>query len=298
MKTVSSEHVVYAFTERMEPVARVAPGERLLFETEDALGGQVTTEADRLAEIDFDRINPATGPIAVIGAEPGDTLVVRVIAIEPARTGVIVTGPGMGVLGRELERHATRILPVSDGAVHFDGLSLPAAPMIGVIGVAPEDGRYPTGTAHRHGGNMDTREIAGGCTIYLPVGQPEAMLALGDIHAVQADGEVGVSACEVAAQVTVEVDVVKRRRPTWPTLLVADAVYIIVSLPTIEGALEEATRQAVGLLQRARGLSREDATMLASLAVDLGVSQLVDPNKTAKARIPLEVLGRPVVELL
>jgi len=190
MMTIPVDRQVYALADEMEPAAREVPGERLVFEAQDALGGQVKTADDVLAELDFSRINPATGPVFVDGAEPGDTLVVRVVSIEPADSGAIVTGPGMGVLGDETERHATRILPVEDGAVVFDDLRLPARPMIGVIGVAPSEGSHPTGTAHRHGGNMDTKEIVEGCTVYCPVAQPGALLALGDVHAVMGDGEV------------------------------------------------------------------------------------------------------------
>ena len=298
MKTIPADRRIYAFSPRMTPAAHASPGETLVFEAQDALGGQVRAETDVLTDLDFSRINPATGPVYIDGAEPGDTLVVRVTSIEPAGSGAIVTGPGMGVLGDETGRHATRILPVDDGAVVFGELRLPARPMIGVIGVAPGGEDHPTGTAHRHGGNMDTKEIVAGCTVCLPVAQPGALLALGDVHAVQGDGEVCVSACEVAARVTVEIDLIKRRSADWPIVELGDAVYVLVSLPSIEDALEEATRQAVRLIQAARDLPHEDAYMLASLAVDVGVSQLVDPNKTAKARIPTAVLGKPMEALL
>ena len=298
MKTIPADRHVYTFSPQMKAAAEALPGETLAFETQDALGGQVQRADDVLAELDFSRINPATGPVHVDGAEPGDTLVVRVVDIETATMGAIVTGPGMGVLGAETEQHAARILPVEDGAVIFDGLRLPARPMIGVIGVAPSSGSYPTGTAHRHGGNMDTKEIVQGCAVYLPVAQQGALLALGDVHAVQGDGEVCVSACEVDARVTAEVDVVKGRQADWPIVALDDSTYVLVSLPEIGEALEEATRQAVKLLERARGLSHEDATMLASLAVDIGVSQLVDPNVTARARIPNVVLGKSIPELM
>ena len=296
--TIPVDRQVYAFSDGMVAAAYAAPGETLVFEAQDAFGGQVKTANDILAGLDFTRINPATGPVFVNGAEPGDTLVVRVVSIEPADSGAIVTGPGLGVLGNEIERHATRILSVEDGAVVFDGLRLPVRPMIGVMGVAPSDGVYPTGTAYRHGGNMDTKEIAEGCTVYFPVAQSGALLALGDVHAVMGDGEVCVSACEVDARVTLETDVIKERHADWPIVEIDGSVYVLVSLPTIQEALEEATRQAVKLLGMARSLSYEDAYMLASLTVDVGVSQLVDPNKTAKARISTDVLGRPIAELL
>ena len=291
MKTIRSDRAVYALSESMEPAIRADAGETIRFETQDALGGQVRSEADLMTDLDFSRINPASGPVFVDGAEPGDTLVVHIRSIEPAERGAIVTGPGLGVLGDETEHYATRILPVEDGTVVFGDVRLAARPMIGVLGVAPETGSYPTGTAHRHGGNMDTKEIVAGCTVYLPVAQPGALLALGDVHAVQGDGEICVSACEVAAHVTVEIDLIKGRQTAWPVVELDRSMVIVVSLPTIGEALDEATRQAVRALRDARGWTHEEAAMLASLAVDVGVSQLVDPNKTAKARIPMNLLG-------
>lgn len=298
MKTIASAQHIYAFKSELSPVDTIALGETARFDVLDALGGQVRTETDILSGLDFNRVNPATGPVRVEGVEPGDTLVVRIISIDMADQGAIVTGPGLGVLGDEIEHHATRILPVHDGKVVFGELKLMANPMIGVIGLASESGSFPTGTAHRHGGNMDTKEIGVGATVYFPVFQPGAMLAMGDVHAIMGDGEVCVSACEVAACITVQVDRIEGRCSTWPMVETEDAVHILVSLPTIEEALVEATRQAVAFLQSARGLSKEEAYMLASLAVDIGVSQLVDPNKTAKASIPKAILPGPVSDML
>jgi len=294
METVESHDVIYAFSADLSDVARVSPGSRVAFETLDALGGQVTRETDVLSELDFSRVNPATGPVYVEGAKPGDTLVVRILSIELASHGVTVTGPGMGLLGDVARLSTTRVQRVSDGVVYFEDLELPAHPMIGVIGVAPRDGTYPTGTAHRHGGNMDTKEIVAGTTVYLPVEQPGALLAMGDVHAVMGDGEICVSGCEIAARITVEVDLIPGSKAPWPAVKTDEALYLLVSLPTIEEALREAALQGVLCLQRARRSSFESAYMLASLNMDVRVSQLVDPNKTAKAAIPLNLLpGAP-----
>ncbi len=298
MKTVPSNQHIYAFAPDLAPVGTIAVGESACFDALDALGGQIRAETDILSGLDFNRVNPATGPVRIENVGPGDTLIVQVLSIDMEDQGAIVTGPGLGVLADEIENHATRILPIRDGWVHFGDLALVARPMIGVIGVAPESGSFPTGTAHRHGGNMDTKEIGVGATVYLPVFQDGAMLAMGDVHAVMGDGEVCVSACEVAARITVQVDRVEGRSPQWPMVETETAVHILVSLPTVEEALVEATRQTVAFLQTARGLSKEDAYMLASLAVDIGISQLVDPNKTAKASIPKSVLPAPLAEIL
>ena len=298
MKTIPSNWHIYSFAPDLAPVETIALGESVCFDALDALGGQVRAETDILTGLDFNRVNPATGPLRIEGVGAGDTLVVQVLSIDVEDQGAIVTGPGLGVLADEIEHHATKILPIRNGIVHFGDLALTARPMIGVIGVASESGSFPTGTAHRHGGNMDTKEIGIGTAVYLPASQDGAMLAMGDVHAVMGDGEVCVSACEVAARITVQVDRVEGRCPYWPMVETETAIHILVSLPTVDEALVEATRQAVALLQRARELSKEEAYMLASLAVDIGISQLVDPNKTAKASIPKSVLPVPLAEIL
>jgi len=298
MKKIASNQHIYAFSPDLKPVEAIHLGESVYFDALDALGGQVRVETDILAGLDFNRVNPATGPVRIEGVQQGDTLVVRVDAIEMDDQGAILTGPNLGLLGDEIENHATRILPIRDGQVYFGELALAVQPMIGVIGVASEYETFPTGTAHRHGGNMDTKEISIGTTVYFPVFQDGAMLAMGDVHAVMGDGEVCVSACEVAARITVQCNRIAARCLDWPMVETDDAVHILVSLPTIEDALIEVTRQAVAFLQSARDLSKEDAYMLASLSVDIGISQLVDPNKTAKASIPKSILLRTIAELI
>jgi len=291
MRHIQANRHIYVFAPKMTAIETIDIPSELVFETIDALGGQIASPEDRLTELDFSRVNPATGPIFIEGTRSGDTLIVRIKRIELPETGVIITGPGMGVLGDELSEYTTKILPIRDGYVRFNDLELPVAPMIGVIGVASESERYPTGTAHRHGGNMDTKEISEGTTLYLPVFQEGALLALGDVHAVMGDGEVCISGCEISASVTVELDVIKGRQMDWPMVSTDEGIYIIVSLPTIDAALKEATREAVLFLERKQQISREEAAMLASLAVDIKISQLVDPNKTAKAFIPRMLAG-------
>jgi len=298
MKTISSSRHIYAFGPDVTAVDSIGLGEVVCFDALDALGGQVRSETDILTGLDFNRVNPATGPVRMEGVEPGDTLVVQVISIDMDSQGAIVTGPGLGVLGDEIDNYATRILPICDGEVRFGDLVLKAKPMIGVIGVASESDSFPTGTAHRHGGNMDTKEIGEGSSVYLPVFQSGAMLAMGDVHAVMGDGEVCVSGCEVAARITVRVDRIAGHSLKWPCVETEDAVHILVSLPSIESALVEVTRQAVALLQRVRGVSKEEAYMLTSLSVDMGISQLVDPYKTAKASIPKSILPEAFADSL
>jgi len=291
MKEIPYEKHVYEFSESMEPVVEVDSGEIIMFETMDALGNQIESEDTLITSLDFSRVNPATGPVFVKGAEPGDILKVKILDVELPEKGVIITGKDMGVLGDELESYKVKILKIKNGDVIFDSIRIPISPMIGVIGVAPEKGSFSTGTAHKHGGNMDTKEIGEGAIIYLPVFQEGALLAIGDVHAVMGDGEVCVSACEIRSKVLVRVEVIKSKKLEWPVVETRDGYCIVVSLPNVEEALKVATREAVLLLKEKLNLSFEEAYMLASLSVDIRISQLVDPNKTAKAFIPRSILN-------
>jgi len=289
VKVIPKDNVIYAFSPGMKPVAHAHAGETVQFETLDALGGQIQDEAD-VMNLDFSKVNPATGPIYVEGTKKGQTLVVEILDINiSSDRGVIVAEEGFGVLKNVVKGFKAKILPIRDGHVIFNDLSIPIRPMIGVIGVAPEREEFPTGTAHKHGGNMDTKEISIRSKIHLPIFQDGALFALGDVHAVMGDGEVCVSACEVPATVTVKIDI-EDRTIEWPIVETEENVYVLVSLPKLEDALEEATRVAVKMISEARKLSFEEAYMLASLIVDVGVSQLVDPNLTAKAKIPKRYL--------
>jgi amidase len=197
---VSKEHVFYSFDPGTPPAAKAAPGDLVEFECLDALGGQVTDEHQALESIDWGRVNPATGPVYVDGAEAGDALAVRILSIELANQGVIVTIPGEGALPHRAREARTRICRISGDLVEFLGFKLKARKMIGVIGVASSE-KPPTGTPGRHGGNLDTRLITEGATVYLPVEFEGALLGVGDLHAVMGDGEVCVAACEAPGRV-------------------------------------------------------------------------------------------------
>ena len=291
MQAILDDKHIYTFNPTMKPALSIKAPETVVFTTIDAFGGQITSEETNLEGFDPTRINAATGPVSVSRAEPGDTLVVHIQRIDLPNQGAIVTGKGLGVLGHGMANTAVKILPIEGDDVCFNDLRLAVAPMIGVIGVSPERETYPTRTAHRHGGNLDTKEIGEGSTVYLPVFQPGAMLAMGDVHAVMGDGEVCVSASEVSSQVTVHITVITGQQLTWPVVETEDGFYILVSLPSLDEAILNATTEAVTLLQRVLHLSFEEAYMLASLAVDIRISQLVNPNKTAKAFIPKTLVG-------
>ena len=290
MKRISREHVIYSFDPNATPVERAKPGDVLVFETQDALGGQIESETTTLDRIDWSKVNPATGPVFVEGAEPGDTLVVEILDIKIAEKAVILVAPGAGVLGDKDFKPKVKILSVRGGVVHFNDIKIPVRPMIGVIGVAPQE-PTPTGTSGYHGGNMDVAELTAGTKIYLPVFARGGLLAIGDLHAIQADGEACVAAAEVAGEVKVKVNVIKHRRPKYPLLEKPDSYSIIAFGEDLDEAAYRAVEEAVRALSMEHGLEFELAYMLSSLVVELKVNQAVDPKRGVRAKIPKEYVS-------
>lgn len=283
-----SKHI-FAFGPNLKPAAEAENEDIVIFETLDALSNQITSEEQTLEVVDFSKVNPATGPLYVKGAKPGDALKVDILDIEVAEKGVIVTAPQAGVLGDKVKKPKTKVCKIKDGYVYFGDIRIPARPMIGVIGVASLE-EIPCGEPGRHGGNMDTKLIRKGTTLYLPVFVEGGLLAIGDLHAVMGDGEICVSACEVPGKVTTRVSVLEGMAPPYPVLETEDSLYLLVSEENLWDAIKRATELGVKVLQKTLNLSWDEAYMLGSLLLDVEISQLVDPKKTVRVRIPKEYI--------
>lgn len=243
-------------------------------------------ETTTLESIDWSRVNPATGPLYVEGAKPGDTLVVEIEDIKVFDRAVIVVAPGFGALPDKKIRPTVKILKVAGRKVVFNDLEIEARPMVGVVGVAPEDGDLPTGTSGYHGGNMDVALLTVGSRVYLPVFVEGALLALGDVHVVQSDGEICVAAAEASGEVRVKLSLIKGKRPKYPVVEVGDRYSIVAFGKDLDEAAYRASEEAVSVLMNALGTSFEEAYMLASLVVDLRINQVVDPMKGVRAEVP------------
>lgn len=273
------------------PTVTVPSGTVLTVETLDCFSNTITSEDQLFSSVGWDQINPATGPIAIEGARPGDVLKVEILDIVTADRGTMTTHPEYGAVpGSVVER--TRRIDVRDGQVRFSPeVSFPVNPMIGVIGTAPADEDIPTGTPGAHGGNMDCKRITIGSTVYLPVAIPGAHLALGDVHAAMGDGEVAVCGLEIAATVTIKVSVVEA--PNLPTPFVAteDSAMAIVSRPALDDAARDAASRLQSWLVAQSDLDPTDALMLLSLAGDLRICQIVDPEVTVRMEVRRDVLS-------
>ena len=276
--TLSADDVVYAIDKAVPPRLRLAAPAEVTVATLDARAGRLTEPSQVEATAPdyrdrFPKANPATGPIFVEGAEPGDALAVEILRIDLGPRGYSLVKPGFGVIADMVERPVARFAEVRDGAIDFAGVRLPLRPMVGVIATAP-DGE-PIGTAYvgRHGGNLDCNLIAAGATVHLPVRVPGALFYVGDVHATMGDGEVSGSGFEIAARVTLRLALEKGAATEWPWLETADTIVTLASAQKFDDAAEAAVRAMIPRIMARHGVSETDAYMLASIRGDLRVNQ-------------------------
>lgn len=283
MLTISTNTKIHFMSGENPPVAYAKSGDTVRFETLDCFGGQIKEEHQLLGDLDWSNINPATGPLFIEGAQPGDVLKVDILDIELDDHGVMIDGPGKGVTGQAVAEETTKVFPVRDGIISFnDKLSFPIDPMIGVIGTAPAGARIDTGTPGTHGGNMDCNRIGGGSTLYLPVNVEGGLLAMGD-------GEVEVCGVEIAGVITVRVTVLKNCDLPTPFLVTPEIAAAIYSAKTLDDASVAATMAMHGFLTKELGMNAHEAGMLLSVVGDLRICQIVDPEKTCRMEIPRSI---------
>jgi len=288
---IGRDEVVWAFGPNMEPVLEVEPGSMITLETNDCFTGQIQSEADLVTAIDFQRVNSATGPIAVRGAEPGDSLIVELLEVRPAERGFATLIPGIGQLIAQVEAPVTQVFRVEGDTVHMnDRISFPLRPMVGVIGVATERETIFNGFAGQHGGNLDNHLHGPGAKVYLPVRQPGGMLAIGDMHASMGDGEVCFTGVEIAGEVTIRVDLLKGKQGTWPvTELASSWVVHGTAGPDFMEALDRAVEEGARFLVDQWGFSMEEAFIFLSVACDANICQACRPQEfstIARVSIP------------
>ncbi|HUR34151.1 MAG TPA: acetamidase/formamidase family protein [Vicinamibacterales bacterium] len=307
---LSPEHVHWGYYDAsIPPAIHVASGERVRVETMVAgglqrlrLAGATEAEIPDSLKLVEQRVtvrgpgaHPMTGPIYVDGAEPGDTLEVRILSIEFLHDfGVNAFSPGSGVLSTDFPYAALKLLrwaPGSDRIQFAPGIVLPLAPFFGSIGVAPPSlsGRISSRPPGWHGGNLDNKDLVAGSTLYLPVHVAGALLSIGDGHARQGDGEVTGTAVETSLRGTFELRVRKGQRLRWPRAETPTA-YISMGLDEdLDEATRLAVREMIDFLVTEKKLSRDDAYVLCSVAGDLHVTQAVDATKGVHMSLPKSI---------
>jgi len=233
-----------------------------------------------------------TGPIYVEGAEPGDVLEVRINAIKLAIPYAYnAFGPGRGFLPEDFPYPKIKIIPLDEKrmvARFADGIEIPLRPFFGSMGVAPPDvsGRISSGPPWIHAGNLDNKQLVAGTTLFIPVHVRGALFQAGDGHAGQGNGEVDITALETSLIGTFQLIVRKDIHLKWPRAE-TPTHYITMGIhEDLNEATKMAVREAIDFLVKEKHLSRDDAYMLASVATDLEITQLVDGNKGVHAMIP------------
>ena len=295
----------YVFNPYREPIARVKPKDRVTIHTNDAFESRITKKEDlpsrALATAKF--LNPQTGPIYVEGAEPGDTLAIRIESIEPTRDfAVSVLIPYFGGLtSTNLTRTLQDPLPekvwiwnYADGGSKLVneelGVELAWEPFLGTLAVAPDLEAITALAPGPFGGNMDVPDVKPGNTIYLPVWNSGALVYTGDCHARQGQGELCGVALEITSKVTVVFDVIKDKAIEWPRIESDSAIMVVGSARPMEDAARIANTELVLWLEQEYGYDRWDAYQLLTQAGGLYVGNMVDTTYSLVASVDKKYL--------
>lgn len=287
MIRLSHKTSTYTFSPNHPPAISVDPGTTILFETLDALNGQIRSDEDSASQINLDQVNAATGPVFINHAKPGDTLVAEILDIKPADWGSALIIPGFGFLQDTIPGPYTRVFQVDiDGSFHYgDGIRFGLKPMIGTIGVAPTE-PITTLSSGVHGGNLDTTDICTGSKVFLPVLVDGALFGVGDVHAAMGDGEVCGTGIECAAEVLIKLDIMHNHPIPRPRIETPAELMCVASAESLEQAIKLALQDMVDWLIKDKHLSAEEAYMLVSLVGSVRIGQVVDPALTVRVTIP------------
>jgi acetamidase/formamidase len=294
--TTSHEHVIdpsrvhHRWQRSLPPALEIASGDTVHFDLKVSGAGQLD-ESSRVEDVtmDWETIYVLSGPVHVAGAEPGDTLQVEIVDLRPGSWGWAMILPGLGLLADDFDQPYLKTfdLRAGDHTELVPGVTVPLSPFIGTMGVHPgePDGELPF-PPHRGGGNMDTRHLKQGTTVYLPVWCDGALFSVGDCHAVQGDGEVCVTALECPMRATLRFTLRKQTIPT-PQFRVPPGsltphhdgggyhATMGISGDLMDGA-RTAVRSMIDWIVTNHGLTREDAYILCSLVGDLKIFEIVD----------------------
>ncbi|MGB4370260.1 MAG: acetamidase/formamidase family protein [Dethiobacteria bacterium] len=288
---VSRDNLFFKFTPTMQPVVRVEQGVEVLLETHDCFKGQLKSEKELIDKLNWDYVNPATGPVFIEGVNPGDVLQIDLVKVDVGPQSTMITVPGEGALGNKIKEMETVILPLDgDALVYKNKVRIPKKPMIGVIGVAPAEGEISNGTPGTHGGNMDCLIIAEGTKLYLTANVEGALFGCGDLHTAMGDGEIVVCGAETPGTVLFKAQVVDLEKLPTPFVETDELVAAICSAPTIDEAASGAIHNMADFLVDFVKIPINDAGMLMSLAGQLKCCQVVNPEKTVRFEFPKYIL--------
>ncbi|MCE5283517.1 MAG: acetamidase/formamidase family protein [Deltaproteobacteria bacterium] len=299
----------YVFSSYLKPVARVKPGDTVIMNTEDACEGRIQTAADlpkkALSSVAF--LNPQTGPIYVEGAEPGDTIAIKIVKIEPTTNqafsafaeffGGLSSGPFTRTLQEPLKEKVWiwKLKDGKDGKYYINDeirVKVPFEPFVGTLATAPKLEAISSLTPGPFGGNQDVPDVRPGNTVYLPVFNPGALVFTGDCHAHQGQGELCGFALEIPARVTLTFDLIKKKAIAWPRILSPDKIMTIASARPMEDAARIANVELCLWMEEEFGFTRWEAYELLTQVGGLYVGNMVDTFYSLVASIEKKYLVR------
>jgi acetamidase/formamidase len=306
---VKPSELKYTYAASYAPVARLKPGDILETNTVDCFGNAIKKPGDTLSMAKGD--NPLTGPFFIEGAEPGDTLAVKILDIKvDSNQGIGALAPGFGAI------NSTNYTPMinppipekiwfypidhASNTATFQALDskfsvkFPLHPFFGCIGVAPAGGEARSSVVpEAFGGNMDSPEASVGNTAYFPVNVSGAMLFLGDGHAAMGDGEIAGTALEVPLRARVQVQVIKGQKINWPRFENDEYIMTVGAYRPLDDALRIAFTELVGWIHNDYGLSELDTYELLSKVGEIHLNEMVDPNYVIVAKVKKRFLPSP-----
>jgi acetamidase/formamidase len=302
---VPADAVHFTWDAGHPPAVTIESGDVIVVRTRDVSDNQLSpaSTSDALASMDWDRVYPLAGPVRVRGARAGDTLAVEILEIHTEGWGWAAILPGLGLLPEEFKEPYLRIFDLTNGDAAYlrDDIAVPIEPFFGTMGVCPAGAaKQPIMPPGTFGGNMDTRQLTRGSTLYLPVHVDGALFSVGDAHAAQGDGEICVTAVEAPMYASLRLTLEPGRRLPAPQFSVPGPLAPRVNDggwygttgvgPDVYRAAQDAVRAMIAHLSGQYGLSAQDAYVLASLCVDLRISEIVDAGQyVVSALLPLAV---------
>lgn len=289
----------------IDPILKIETGDTVVFEFSDVSDFQINPDAtvDALKSLDFRIMHPVMGPIYIEGAEPGDILEIEILDLQTRGWGWTGIIPDECLLSGEFNEYYLRVFDLSNGDyIPFtDHIQVPIEPFLGIMGVAPlKKGEYPMISPTICGGNLDIRNLTKGAKLFLPVQVSGALFSAGDGHAAQGDGEVAITGVESPLYGTLRFKVYKNKKILGPHLLTPagslrpktdeKGYYATTGIGSdIKECAKDAIRNMIAYLVEQHSLSKEDAYILCSITVDLKISQIVNPNYTVTAYLPLSI---------
>lgn len=289
MQTLGHEGASTVYTAQAAPMLTVSSGERFLVKTPSILSRAGFEEAADYSPFTI----PVTGPIEIEGVKAGDLVRIEVHKVNIADRGAMLTLPGRGGFSGEFHPFG-HVVDIRDGLVHFDeDITIPTRPMIGKLGLAPANETPSSSTVGSYGGNMDCKDLVEGSTIFIRAQVAGGFLFVGDLHAVQGDGESSLTAVEVEGSVVMSCSVIGPVSHPRPVLISEGRVITMGDGDDLDEAARLALDDMLALVQSDRGWAREKAAMLLSAAADVSVSQLVNARASVKVSLDANYFTTP-----